>query len=216
MVFILLGPPGVGKGTQASQLIDSFGGEHISTGDLLREACRNQTGLGLKAQKYMNDGDLVPDSLILDLIRDHLGSIDPKAKILFDGFPRTIPQADGLDDVLLNVSRRVDKVVLFEAPEHELIKRLSGRRSCANCGTIFNVYFSPPKIEDECERCGEVLVHRSDDNPDTVRHRLRVYQSQTAQLVEHYSSHSAVLKRVSAMHSVDEVQSAFRAAIGMD
>ena len=114
------------------------------------------------------------------------------------------------------MSRKIDKVVLFEAPEHELIKRLSGRRSCPNCGAIFNVYFNPPKIEDECERCEEVLVHRSDDTPDTVKHRLRVYQSQTAQLVEHYSLHSAVLKRVSAMQSVDDVQSAFRAAIGMD
>ena len=150
MVVILLGPPGVGKGTQAVRLIDSVGGEHISTGDLLREACRDGTDLGLEAQGFMDKGDLVPDLLILDLIRDHLSTTDSETSIVFDGFPRTIAQAEGLDGVLLDVTRGVNEVVVFEAPEDELIKRLSGRRSCTDCGAVFNLHFDPPMSEGEC------------------------------------------------------------------
>lgn len=215
MVVILLGPPGVGKGTQAVRLIDSVGGEHISTGDLLREACRDGTDLGLEAQEFMDKGELVPDLLILDLIRDHLSAMGSETSIVFDGFPRTIPQAKGLDRVLLDVAREVSQVVLFEAPEDELIKRLSGRRSCTDCGAVFNVNFEPPRIEGECGRCGGPLIHRSDDQPDTVKNRLRIYESQTAPLIEHYTSHPASLKQVSAMHPVNDVQSAFRAVLGI-
>ena len=214
MVVILLGPPGVGKGTQAVRLIDSIGGgEHISTGDLLREACRDGTDLGLEAQEFMHKGELVPDSLILNLIRDHLTTTASEMSIILDGFPRTIPQAEGLDRVLSDVARKVNQVVLFEAPEDELIKRLSGRRSCTDCGAVFNVHFEPPRIEGECGRCGGLLVHRADDQPDTVRNRLQVYDSQTAPLIEHYDSHLAPLKRVSAMQPVNDVQLAFRAAL---
>ena len=213
MVVILLGPPGVGKGTQAVRLIESVGGEHISTGDLLRQACRDGTDLGLEAQEFMDKGELVPDLLILDLIRHHLSATDSETGIVFDGFPRTIPQAEGLDRVLLDVAREVSQVVLFEAPEDELIKRLSGRRSCTDCGAVFNVHFEPPGIEGECGRCGGSLFHRVDDQPDTVRNRLQVYESQTAPLIEHYGSHSAPLKRVSAMQPVNDVQLAFRAAL---
>ena len=213
MVVILLGPPGVGKGTQAVRLIDSVGGEHISTGDLLREACRDGTDLGLEAQEFMHKGELVPDSLILNLIRDHLTATASEMSIILDGFPRTIAQAEGLDSVLSDVAREVSQVVLFEAPEDELIKRLSGRRSCTKCGAVFNVHFEPPSIEGECGRCGGTLVHRTDDQPDTVRNRLQVYEKQTAPLIEHYDSHLAPLKRVSAMQPVNDVQLAFRAAL---
>ena len=215
MVVILLGPPGVGKGTQAVRLIDSVGGEHISTGDLLREACRDGTDLGLEAQEFMDKGELVPDLLILDLIRDHLSTMDSETNIVFDGFPRTIAQAEGLDGVLLDVTRGVNEVVVFEAPEDQLIKRLSGRRSCIDCGAVFNLHFDPPTSEGECGRCGGLLVQRSDDQPDTVRNRLRVYESQTAPLIDHYSSHPASLKRVPAAQPVNDVQLAFRAALGI-
>ncbi|MEO2124427.1 MAG: adenylate kinase [bacterium] len=215
MVVILLGPPGAGKGTQAVRLIDSVGGEHISTGDLLREACRDGTDLGLEAQEFMNKGELVPDLLILDLIRDHLSTTDSETNIVFDGFPRTIAQAEGLDGVLLDVARGVSEVVVFEAPEDQLIKRLSGRRSCIDCGAVFNLHFDPPTSEGECGRCGGLLVQRSDDQPDTVRNRLRVYESQTAPLIDHYSSHPASLKRVPAAQPVNDVQLAFRAALGI-
>jgi adenylate kinase len=213
MVVILLGPPGVGKGTQAVRLADSIGWEHVSTGDLLRAARRDGTELGRNAQGFMDVGELVPDSLILDLVREHLGGVAPEAGILFDGFPRTTAQADGLDDVLSEVDRRVDGVVLLEAPDEELIERLSGRRSCPECGAVYNVHFSTPATEGACDRCGAALVHRADDKPDTVRRRLEVYAELTAPLIEYYQGHEAEFRRVDAAGPVDEVHESFRAAV---
>ncbi len=214
MVVILLGPPGVGKGTQAVRLADTVGWEHVSTGDLLRAARREGTELGAKAQRYMDAGELVPDELILDLVREHLKGIAPEAGILFDGFPRTTAQADGLERVLQNAHRRVDRVVVFEASEEELVKRLSGRRSCPDCGAVFNVHFTPPATEGRCDRCGGTLVQREDDKPETVRHRLEVYREQTAPLIEWYEASDARVVRVSAEASVDEVHRFFRKAVG--
>jgi len=214
MVVILLGPPGVGKGTQAVRLADTVGWEHVSTGDLLRAARREGTELGAKAQRYMDAGELVPDELILDLVRDHLKGIAPEAGILFDGFPRTTAQAEGLDRVLQAVHRRVDRVVVFEASEEELVKRLSGRRSCPDCGAVFNVHFTPPAEEGKCDRCGGTLVQRKDDKPETVRHRLEVYREQTAPLIEWYEVSDARVVPVSAEASVDEVHRSFRKAVG--
>ena len=215
MVVILLGPPGVGKGTQAVRLADSVGWEHVSTGDLLRAARRDGTELGLKAQGFMDVGELVPDDLILDLVREHLGGVPPEAGILFDGFPRTTAQADGLGEVLSEVGRRVDGVILFEAPDEELIGRLSGRRSCPECGAVYNVHFSPSATEGVCDRCGGALVHRADDEPDTVRRRLEVYEELTAPLIAYYEQHDAELRRVAADRPVDEVQESFRAAVDL-
>jgi len=214
MVVILLGPPGVGKGTQAVRLADTVGWEHVSTGDLLRAARREGTELGAKAQRYMDAGELVPDELILDLVREHLKGIAPEAGILFDGFPRTTAQADGLERVLQKAHRRVDRVVVFEASEEELVKRLSGRRSCPDCGAVFNVHFTPPATEGRCDRCGGTLVQREDDKPETVRHRLEVYREQTAPLIEWYEASDARVVRVSAEASVDEVHRSFRKAVG--
>jgi adenylate kinase len=213
MVVILLGPPGVGKGTQAVRLADSIGWEHLSTGDLLRAARRDGTELGRKAQGFMDVGELVPDELILDLVREHLGGVAPEAGILFDGFPRTTAQADGLDDALSEVGRRVDGVILLEAPDEELIRRLSGRRSCPECGAVYNVHFSAPATEGTCDRCGAALVHRPDDEPDTVRRRLEVYAELTAPLIEYYQGHDAQFRSVDAARPVDEVQESFRAAV---
>jgi adenylate kinase len=213
MVLILLGPPGVGKGTQAVRLADELDGAHVSTGDLLRAARREGTPLGKKAQGYMDAGELVPDQLILDLVREHLAGIAPEAHVVFDGFPRTTAQADGLRDVLAGLGRAVDLVVLFEAPDETLVKRLSGRRSCPDCGAVYNVYFNPPAAEGKCDRCGAELVHRSDDQPETVRRRLEVYQEQTAPLVSHYEADGAPLERIRADRSVDDVYADFRAAL---
>lgn len=213
MVVILLGPPGVGKGTQAVRLSDAVGWEHVSTGDLLRAARRDGTELGRKAQAYMDSGELVPDSLILDLVREHLKGIAPEAGILFDGFPRTTAQAEGLVDVLASVARRVDKVVVFQACDEELVKRLSGRRSCPECGAVYNVHFTPPSKEGVCDRCGGSLVHRADDEAETVRRRLVVYQEQTSPLIEWYEASDATVKRVDAEAGVEQVQRAFRAAV---
>lgn len=213
MVVILLGPPGVGKGTQAVRLAESIGWEHISTGDLLRAARRDGTELGMKAQTFMDAGELVPDSLILDLVREYLGGVAPEAGILFDGFPRTTAQADGLDEVLVDACRRVDGVVLFEAPDEELVKRLSGRRSCPECGSVYNVHVSPPAKEGVCDRCGAELVQRVDDEADTVRRRLEVYQELTAPLIAYYQDHDAEFRTVDAARGVDDVHEAFRAAV---
>jgi adenylate kinase len=214
MVVILLGPPGVGKGTQAVRLADSVGWEHVSTGDLLRAARRDGTALGKKAQAYMDAGELVPDGLILDLVRDHLKGIAPEAGILFDGFPRTTAQAEGLEGVLDGVARKVDRVVVFSASDEELVKRLSGRRSCPECGAVYNVHFTPPAKPDVCDRCGGTLVHRADDEAETVRHRLVVYEEQTAPLIAWYRKSDAKVVEVDASRAVAEVQRSFRKAVG--
>jgi adenylate kinase len=213
MVVILLGPPGVGKGTQAARLADSEGWEHVSTGDLLRAARRDGTELGKKAQAFMDAGELVPDSLILDLVRDHLKGVAPEAGILFDGFPRTTAQAEGLGGVLKEVRRKVGRVVVFEAPDETLVERLSGRRSCPDCGAVYNVHLSPPEQEGVCDRCGGKLVQRADDKPETVRHRLEVYQELTQPLIAWYEQSEARVARVPADQPVDDVQTDFRAAV---
>ena len=216
MVVILLGPPGVGKGTQAVRLAAAIGGEHISTGDLLRAARRDGTELGQQAQGYMDAGELVPDALILDLVCDHLGGVASEASLLFDGFPRTTAQADGLDAVLSDVGRQVDRVVLLEASDETLVKRLSGRRSCMDCGAIFNVHLNTSEIDGICDRCMGSLIHRIDDEPDTVVHRLKVYQEQTAPLVAHYqASDTGGLVRVQAERGVDDVYADVQTGVGV-
>ncbi len=214
MVVILLGPPGVGKGTQATRMADSVGWQHVSTGDLLRAARRDDTALGRKAQGFMDAGDLVPDELILDLVKAHLDGIPAEAGILFDGFPRTVAQAEGLEQVLGDVGRRVDRVVVFEASDEELVKRIAGRRSCAQCGAVSNIHFTPPKVEGRCDRCGAGLVLRADDEPETVWRRLQVYQEQTAPLVDWYEGSGTPVVRLDAEGSVDEVHQGFQSAMG--
>lgn len=213
MVVILLGAPGVGKGTQAARLADSNGAEHVSTGDLLRTARREGTELGRKAQGYMDAGELVPDDLILSLVREHLDALPEGADILLDGFPRTIAQAQGLDAVLGESGLEVGIVVLFEAPDEVLVKRLAGRRTCSNCGAVYNVHFDPPTEEGVCDRCGAKLEHRADDNPETVQRRLEVYQEETAPLIEHYEDHEAQVVRIDADRDPDAVYEEFRQAV---
>lgn len=213
MVVILLGAPGVGKGTQAVRLADDAGAVHVSTGDLLRAARREGTELGKKAQAFMDAGELVPDDLILGLVREHLGTVPAGRDILFDGFPRTIAQAQGLDEVLAAAGLGVGVVVLFAAPDDVLVKRLAGRRSCGKCGAVFNVHFDPPATEGVCDRCGGELVHRADDAADTVKRRLEVYLEQTAPLIEHYEGHAADFVRIDADRPFDAVYGDFREAV---
>jgi adenylate kinase len=213
MVVILLGPPGVGKGTQAVRLVDELGAEHVSTGDLLRAARRDGTELGQLAQGFMDKGELVPDDVILDLVRAHLSGVDAGTDVLFDGFPRTSDQATGLDAVLDDMGRSVDSVVLFEASDETLVQRLSGRRSCPECGAVFNTYFKAPAVEGVCDRCSGSLVHRADDNVETVHRRLEVYVEQTAPLVDFYEAHTAELTRIAAARDVSDVFADFRRAL---
>jgi adenylate kinase len=213
MVLILLGPPGVGKGTQAVRLAEDLEGIHVSTGDLLRAARRDGTPLGARAQKYMDAGELVPDHLILDLVRERLAGVPATAHVLFDGFPRTITQAEGLDDVLRQSGRRVDLVVLFEAPDDTIVKRLGGRRSCPQCGAVYNVYFNAPSVEGRCDRCGSALEQRADDQPSTIQRRLEVYRDQTSPLISFYEKAGAPFERIRADRAVDEVYGDFRESV---
>ena len=213
MVVVLLGPPGVGKGTQAVRLVDELAAAHVSTGDLLRAARREGTELGTLAQGFMDRGELVPDDLILDLVKEHLAGFDASTDVMFDGFPRTTDQATGLDRVLGASGRTVDAVVLFEAPDDVLVKRLSGRRSCPECGAVYNAYFSPPATEGVCDRCEGTLVHRADDEPETVQRRLQVYLDQTAPLIAFYEDHAAAMTRISADRDVEEIYGEFRSAV---
>jgi len=208
MVIILLGPPGVGKGTQGVLLSEAHGWERLVTGDLLRASRREGTELGERAREYMDRGDLVPDEVIIGLVGEKLRRLEQGQGVLFDGFPRTLPQARALGSALPEVGRRVDAVVLFEAPDDVLVKRIGGRRSCPECGRVYNVYFDAPASENVCDDCGGGLVHRSDDQPETVLHRLTVYREQTEPLVRHYEEEETPLLRIDADRSPVQVRDA--------
>lgn len=213
MIVVLLGSPGVGKGTQGVRLSRTLGWSHVSTGDLLRAALRQGTALGLEARKYMDAGELVPDGVIIDLVREHLAGLDPARGVVFDGFPRTVAQAEALDAVLASAGRTVDRVALLEADDAILFKRISGRRSSPS-GRVYNIYFDPPRKDGLCDDTGERLIHRADDQPDTVRTRLAVYREATAPLVGYYDVNGRLV-RVDGAGGIDEVQAALRAAVGV-
>ena len=213
VVVILIGPPGVGKGTQGVLLEEATGARHIATGDLLRTACRDGTELGREAQGYMDRGELVPDQLIVDLVREVLDGLDAQTGVIFDGFPRTIPQAEALAEVLAEAGRQVDRIVVLEADDEVLVKRLAGRRSCPGCGAVYNVYLNPPQQSGVCDHCGRELVHRTDDDPVTVRRRLSLYREETAPLVQFYERGRARVERVAADRSVAQVQKALRESV---
>lgn len=211
-VVILLGSPGVGKGTQGVRLGRELGWAHISTGDLLRAALKAGTRLGLEARRYMDAGELVPDDVIVDLVREHLAGMPSDRGVIFDGFPRTVPQAEALDEVLAGEGRAVNRVALLEADDAVLVKRISGRRSSPG-GRIYNVYFDPPRRDGFCDDTGEPLIHRADDHPDTVRTRLAVYREATAPLIGFYAPRG-ILGRVDGGGDIDQVWAALRTAVG--
>jgi adenylate kinase len=213
MVVILLGPPGVGKGTQGARLTDELGWVRIATGDLLRSARREGTELGRKAQAYMDRGELVPDDLILDLVEETVEELDEDTGIVFDGFPRTIPQAEGLDEILPRHGRSVDGVVVLDAEDDVLVKRIAGRRSCPECDAVYNVYFDPPEAEGACDRCGAELHHREDDTPATVQRRLDVYREQTEPLIRYYRESDPPVIRVDGEQEVESVYEDVREAV---
>jgi adenylate kinase len=209
---ILLGPPGVGKGTQGVQLGDGFGLRHFSTGDVLRRHRKESTELGRKAQSFMDRGELVPDELILDMVRDEVGGLNGEG-IVFDGFPRTEVQAKALGPVLAEGGRKVDAVVVLDAQDEVIVQRLAGRRSCPSCGSVFNVYTNPPKVEGRCDRCGAELVHRVDDQPETIRRRLQVYRDETEPLIRFYEKSGADMIPVNGDQPVDHVQAEIRRSL---
>ena len=210
-VVVLLGSPGVGKGTQGIRLGRELGWTHVSTGDLLRAALKAGTSLGLEARRYMDAGELVPDDVIVDLVREHLAGMEQDRGVIFDGFPRTVPQAEALDEVLAAGGRGVDRVVLLEADDAVLVKRIAGRRSSPS-GRVYNVYFDPPRRDGFCDDTGEPLIHRADDRPETVRTRLAVYREATAPLIGFYGARG-LRARVDGEGDIDQVQTALRSAV---
>jgi adenylate kinase len=191
MDIILLGPPGSGKGTQAKMIADKYKVKHISTGDILRENVRNGTPLGVEAKKFMDAGKLVPDSLLIDIIKDRLAKPDVKAGWMLDGYPRTIPQAEALDKILPSLGQKIDAVLNVDVPDQELIKRVTGRRMC-KCGTTYHVQFNPPKAAGKCDACGADLYQRQDDTEETVKQRLDAYHKQTQPLIDFYTKRGIV------------------------
>ncbi|MDY0094558.1 MAG: adenylate kinase [Candidatus Vecturithrix sp.] len=192
MRLILLGPPGAGKGTQAHRLTQKYQIPQISTGDILRQAVKNGTDTGKKAKTYMDRGDLVPDGVILGIVNDRIRVEDCHNGYIFDGFPRTVAQAEGLDALLQQLNTPLDAVVYIDVPDDEVVTRLSGRRTCKNCGALYHIRYNPPATEGICDACGGDLFQRDDDNAETIRQRLAVYHSQTSPLIHYYARHDLV------------------------
>lgn len=201
MILVFLGPPGAGKGTQAKLLSQRMGFLHIATGDLLREAVKNQTPLGKRAKEYMDRGELVPDELIVQLIEETM----PKdGNVILDGFPRTVNQALALEEMLKGKGEKISKVLFFDVPDEVIIDRLSGRRVCSKCGAVYHVKYNPPKVEGICDLCGGSLVQRDDDKEEVVKKRLEVYRKQTQPLIEFYQDRS-IIYRLDAGKGVEEL-----------
>jgi adenylate kinase len=213
MNLILLGPPGAGKGTQAKKMVDAYGIPQISTGDMLREAVKNQTQLGMEAKKYMDAGQLVPDEVVIGLVKERLSKPDTDKGFMLDGFPRTVPQAEALDKVLAGLKKDLDHVVSIEVANEELMGRLTGRRTCKACGAGYHVIFDPPKTEGKCDKCGGDLYQRDDDNEATVSNRLKVYNSQTKPLIDYYQGKS-LLRPIDGVGAIDDIFGRVKTALG--
>jgi adenylate kinase len=204
MKIIMLGAPGAGKGTQAKKIADKYQVPHISTGDIFRANIKNGTELGMKAKTYMDQGLLVPDELVVDLVVDRLAQEDCVNGCVLDGFPRTIPQAECLDAALAAKGEAIDYAVDVDVPDENIINRMSGRRACVACGATYHIVHIPTKVEGVCDRCGESLILRDDDKPETVKKRLDVYHAQTQPLIDYYTSKN-VLKTVDGTQDMEAV-----------
>ena len=204
MKIIMLGAPGAGKGTQAKKIADKYQIPHISTGDIFRANIKNGTELGMKAKTYMDQGLLVPDELVVDLVVDRLAQEDCVKGCVLDGFPRTIPQAECLDAALAAKGEAIDYAIDVDVPDENIINRMSGRRACVACGATYHIVHIPTKVEGVCDRCGESLILRDDDKPETVKKRLDVYHAQTQPLIDYYTEKN-VLKSVDGTKDMEEV-----------
>ena len=192
MVIVMLGAPGAGKGTQADLICAEYNIPHISTGDIFRANIKNGTELGKRAKSYMDKGELVPDQLTVEILLDRVAQDDCKEGYVLDGFPRTIPQAEVLDDALGKLSAKVDYAINVDVPDDAIVARMSGRRSCPDCGTVYHIVYNKPAKEGTCDKCGASLVQREDDAEETVRNRLKVYHDQTAPLIDFYEKKGAL------------------------
>lgn len=204
MNIILMGLPGAGKGTQASEIVKKFPIPHISTGDMFRKAIKDETDLGKEAKSYMDRGELVPDEVTVGIVKERISEDDAKKGFLLDGFPRTIDQAEALNDIMSELGRNIDAVINIEVPEEELMNRLTGRRICEKCGTTYHLGFNPPKVDGICDIDGGKLYQREDDNPETVSNRLNVNVKQSKPILEYYNE-KGVLKNIDGAKDIDDV-----------
>ena len=211
MNMILLGPPGAGKGTQAVNIVEKYDVPHISTGDIFRENIKNGTELGKKAQEYMNRGELVPDELVCEIATDRLSREDCAEGFLLDGFPRTVFQAEKLDEFLTANGKKVDAVINLEVEKEELITRLTGRRVCSKCGASFHIVNIPPKQEGICDVCGAELIQRKDDNEETAANRIEVYNKETKPLIDYYEKAG----NISHIDGTTGLENVFNAIVGI-
>lgn len=204
MRLVLLGAPGAGKGTQAKKLIEKFSIPQISTGDILRKAVADGTSLGKEAKSYMDRGELVPDSVVIGIIKERLREEDCKNGYILDGFPRNVAQAQALDEMLGSLNSPIDYAVSIDVPFDDLMKRLTGRRTCRDCGQMYNIYFTPPQKNGRCDRCGGELYQRDDDKEETIRKRLEVYNAQTAPVIDYYSK-KGILRTIPGTGGIEEI-----------
>ena len=204
MNLLIIGAPGAGKGTVSDRIINDYELVHVSTGDMLREAVKNGTPVGLQAQGYMNRGELVPDEVIHNIIVERLSRDDVDAGFLFDGYPRTKNQAVDLDEILKQLDKKVDCVIDLDIDDEDLIKRITGRRLCPDCGEIYNIYYKPSLKEGICDKCGGTLIQRKDDNPDSLKVRLQEYHKNTQPVIEYYEEMD-IVRHVDASKAKDEV-----------
>ncbi|MDI9646105.1 MAG: adenylate kinase [Archaeoglobales archaeon] len=203
MNLILLGAPGAGKGTQAKRLAEKYKIAHISTGDMLRDAVARGSDLGKKAKEYMDRGELVPDDIVIGIVKERLKEEDCRNGFILDGFPRTLKQAEALDKILLELGKEIDAVINIFVPEDEVVKRIAYRRSCRRCGAVYNLIYDPPK-GDVCDKCGGDLYQRDDDKEEVVRERYRVYRNRTEPLIEYYRKRGKIID-VNGTRSIEDV-----------
>lgn len=213
MKLIMLGAPGAGKGTQAKKIAEKYNIPHISTGDIFRANIKNGTELGQKAKTYMDQGLLVPDELVVDLVMDRFAQPDCENGYVLDGFPRTIPQAEALDAALEKAGAKIDYAINVEVPDENIVRRMSGRRACVGCGGTYHIVHIPPKKEGVCDICGKELILRDDDKPETVQKRLDVYHEQTQPLIEYYTKQGALVE-VDGTVDMEDVFSAIVKILG--
>ncbi len=204
MKIIMLGAPGAGKGTQAKRIAAKYGIPHISTGDIFRANIKGGTELGMKAKEYMDQGKLVPDEITIGMLLDRIHEADCEKGYVLDGFPRTIPQAESLTKALGDMGEAIDYAVNVDVPDSAIVSRMGGRRACVNCGATYHIEFNPPKQEGVCDACGEKLILRDDDKPETVQNRLAVYHEQTQPLIDYYKK-AGVLAEVDGTQDMDKV-----------
>ena len=209
MKLVLLGPPGAGKGTQAARLEDYYDIPHISTGDIFRKAIKEETELGQKAKEFIDEGKLVPDEVTNGIVKERLAESDCKDGFILDGFPRTINQSEALSQILNDLNYELDAAVNIAVSDDEVIKRLSGRRVCSDCGATYHVDFNPPQEEGVCDKCGGELYQRDDDTPETIKERLEVYYDKTAAVVDYYKDKGLVVT-INGQQSLDDVFAAIK------